>query len=183
MSFRAVDNAVGGATGIFQEAGHGLLRVSGGWGNFPGPGIFMIRTILSGTVHAITFGLTGAGVSVVFFGSDSLPFLFCSCAGFIFGSIGFYRNALARATIALERFPRLMQLHLDANYPDKGFLSYRQDQLQRGPFARSWILQSMLVCSWLTAQPALDTMLEARETAITTESEVALLNAEIEGDG
>ena len=76
-----------------------------------------------------------------------------------------------------------MQLHLDANYPDKGFLSYRQDQLQRGPFARSWILQSMLVCSWLTAQPALDTMLEARETAITTESEVALLNAEIEGDG
>ena len=38
MSFRAVDNAVGGATGIFQEAGHGLLRVSGGWGNFPGKG-------------------------------------------------------------------------------------------------------------------------------------------------
>lgn len=56
-----------------------------------------------------------------------------------------------------------MQLHLDANYPERGFHRFSDRQLNSEAFSRSWILQSMLVCSWLTAQPALDVRAATRE--------------------
>lgn len=108
------------------------------------------------TDKMLSVGLAGSGLAAVFVGTASLPFLIFACAGFIFGSVGFYRNTLSRSLIALDRNPRLMQLHLDANYPDRGFLRFSDRQLRSEEFGRSWILQSMLVCSWLTAQPALD---------------------------
>ena len=82
----------------------------------------MVRTLVSGTTSAVTVGLAGSGLAHAFFGTASLPFLVCACAGCIFGTVGFYRNALSRSLIALERLPSLMQFHLDANYPEQGFL-------------------------------------------------------------
>ena len=156
----------------------------------------MVRTIVAGTTSAITMGMAGSGLASAIFGTASLPFLVFACAGFVFGTIGFYRNCLARSLIALERAPGLMQLHLDANYPDKGFLRYSAHQLRRETFSRSWILQSMVISSWLTAQPALDVrrylccvthplnrtqhLLEAQEQVLTAGTEETMVASQAE---
>lgn len=142
----------GTSGGILHEAGNSLMRVVGGFGNSSGPGAFMVQTIISGTTSAIAMGLGGSAIGAAFFGTASLTFMVFSCIGFVYGSVGFYRNAITRSLIALERNPRLMQLHLDANYPSRGFLRGVPSSEEIG---RSWVLQSMLVVSWLSAQPAL----------------------------
>lgn len=111
-----------------------------------------MRTIVAGTTSAITFGMAGSALCIPFFGTAALPFMICSTFGYVYGMLGFYLNAVERAHVALERYPTLMLLHMDANFPR-----------HRGPrsgaileaASKSWILQSMLVVSWLTAQPAL----------------------------
>lgn len=142
----------GTSSGILHETGNALMRVVGGHGNASGPGSFMVQTIISGTTSAIAMGLGGSAIGAALFGTASLTFMVFSCVGFVYGSVGFYRNAMTRSLIALERNPRLMQLHLDANYPSQGFLRRIP---AREEIRRSWILQSMLVVSWLSAQPAL----------------------------
>lgn len=144
------DDGTGG--GILHDAGNALMRVVGGYGNASGPGSFMVQTIISGTTSAIAMGLGGSAVGAALFGTASLTFMLCSCVGFVYGALGFFRNAVTRSLIALERNPRLMQLHLDATYPSHGFLKRMP---RRGEVDRSWILQSMLVVGWLSAQPAL----------------------------
>jgi hypothetical protein len=133
-----------------------LVRMAGGWGNVAGPGLFMLRVALAGTVSSLVVGLGGAAIGAIAFGTAALPFLVCTSAGFIFGAMGFYRDSVRQSLEYLDRYPRLLQLHLDANYPTRGFLRYERGMLNSGYFGRSWILQSMLICSWLTAQPALD---------------------------
>jgi len=133
-----------------------LVRMAGGWGNVAGPGIFMLRVALAGTVSSLVVGLGGAAVGAIAFGTAALPFLVCTFVGFVFGATGFYRDSVRQSLEYLDRYPRLLQLHLDANYPTRGFLRYERNQLNSRYFGKSWILQSMLICSWLTAQPALD---------------------------
>ncbi|KAF2163235.1 hypothetical protein M409DRAFT_26279 [Zasmidium cellare ATCC 36951] len=166
MAFRRDRDDVVNGGSAFHDAGRGLLRMAGGWGNVSGPGIFMIRTITTGTLNAVTFGIVGGFVGNLIFGVASLPFLFASCFGFVFGAVGFYNDSVRRSLISLERYPRLLQLHLDENYPWHGFQNYTQQQLRRDFFQRSWILRGMLVCSWLTAQPALDQINEQREQQV-----------------
>ena len=64
-----------------------------------------------------------------------------------------------------------MKLHLDANFLDRDFLRYQPTHLQEA-VGRSWILQSMLVCAWLTAQPALEVRGLQRNSRITYQSYV-----------
>jgi hypothetical protein len=58
----------------------------------------------------IFMGMAGAAISTVLYDTAGLPF------GFILGVVGFYRDALRKAAISLERYPRILQLHLDMNY-------------------------------------------------------------------
>lgn len=143
----------------FNEATRNFFRMTGGWGNVNGPGFLMLRVVLTGSSSAVVMGLAGSACTAAFFGTAALPFVVFACFGFLFGAVGFYRDAMRQSLTYLERFPRLLQLHLDANFPTRGFLQYRQDQLRAAHFSRSWTLQSMLIASWLTAQPALDVSL------------------------
>ena len=70
--------------------------------------------------------------------------------------IGFYRDALRKSLRALDRYPRLIQLHLDANFSHRGFDNWSLSQLRSEHFRKSYVLESMLICSWLTASPILE---------------------------
>lgn len=115
----------------------------------------MIRVITSGTVTSVFAGMTGAIISAFFYGTAGLPFLCCSCAGFIVGSYGFYSDAVRKASIYLDRYPRLLQIHLDANFPTYGFNTWSLQGLRSSNF-RSWQLRSMLIVGWLSAVPAIE---------------------------
>lgn len=156
MAFRnGYRDEVASGGGSFDTS-RSLLRMAGGWGNVSGPGLFMARTVFTGTLSAMSMGIVGASCGAMIWGTATLPFLFSCCGGFIFGAINFYRDAVQKALISLERYPRLIQLHLDENFPWKGWDRCSREELTRERFKRSWVLRSMLVCAWLTSQPALD---------------------------
>ncbi|EME84945.1 uncharacterized protein MYCFIDRAFT_82999 [Pseudocercospora fijiensis CIRAD86] len=104
--------------GALHNASQGLLRMTGGWGNVSGPGLFMVRTIFTGTLSAVTMGIVGASCGAIVWGTATLPFLVCSCSGFIFGALVItfdeagYRRAcwfahgsqLSQRSMRLEKF-------------------------------------------------------------------------------
>ena len=67
----------------------------------------------------------------------------------------YYRSCLGQALLALERYPNLLLLHLDANYPTQRWNMSRVtallDERESG-----WIQNSMLVTAWQSAGLALD---------------------------
>lgn len=141
---------------LLNDFGRGFFLRVGRWGNAAGPGYLMIRVLLSGTASSAILGLAGASLGGFIWGTASIPFIISACAGFVFGAVGFYRDAILQSQLMLERYPRLLQLHLDANFPNRKFLSWRLSQLRSSSFSSSWILQSMLVTSWLSALPAIE---------------------------
>ncbi|KXL48895.1 hypothetical protein M433DRAFT_141895 [Acidomyces richmondensis BFW] len=151
-----------------------FFRMFGGWGNVAGPGYFMARVMLQGTITSAVMGLTGAAFGAVIWGTAALPFLIFACGGFMYGSIGFYKDSIRQAGVMLDRFPKLLQLHLDVNFPASGFLDWRREQLRAAVFSRSWVLQSMLICSWLTALPAIDQIMEQRERELIEEARLKM---------
>lgn len=104
----------------------------------------------------MAFGLSGATLTAIIFRTASIPFIIFSTFGFVVGMVGFYKDCLTKALINLERFPRLLQLHLDTNFPSVGFQGMRLAEFRAAHFSKSWTLRSMLLVSWLTAQPAID---------------------------
>lgn len=116
----------------------------------------MLRTLVAGSTTAMSFGLAGATISAVIFRTATIPFIFSTSIGFIVGVIGFYKDCMAKASLSLDLYPRILQLHLDQNFPWRGFRTWSLRELRAAHFGRSWTLKSMLLVSWLTAQPALD---------------------------
>ena len=57
--------------------------------------------------------------------------------------------------VAVERYPQLMLLHLDGNYPTQRWNMSRMRALSSGE-NRGWIGRSMLVTAWQSAGTALD---------------------------
>ena len=53
------------------------------------------------------------------FGTGGLPFIIGATVAFGGGIALYYRSCLKQALIALEKYPSLMLLHLDSNYPTK----------------------------------------------------------------
>ncbi|KAK5947966.1 hypothetical protein OHC33_011007 [Knufia fluminis] len=147
-----------------------LMRVAGGWGNISGPSIFMLRSLVAGSTTAMSFGLTGATISAVIFRTATIPFIISTSIGFIVGVVGFYKDCIAKASISLDLYPKILQLHLDQNFPWRGFRTWPIKDFRTAEFARSWTLKSMLLVSWLTAQPALDQIFEAKEKALIAEA-------------
>jgi len=143
-----------------------LLRVGGGWGTVSGPGLFMLRVIISGSLSSLCMGMAGASIGALIYDTATIPFLVSACSGFVLGAVGFYRDAVRKSLRSLDRYPRLLQLHLDANFPHRGFETWPGDRFRSGVFRSSWVLQSMLVASWLTAAKSIDRILDAEEEAI-----------------
>ena len=141
---------------LVSDIGRGVFLGVGRWGNAAGPGYWMLRVFLSGTMSSTIFGLAGASLGGFVWGTASIPFLVSACAGFVFGAVGLYMDAITQSGIMLERYPRLLQLHLDVNFPNRDFLSWKLQPLRAVSFSGSWVLQSMLVTSWLSALPAIE---------------------------
>ena len=107
--------------------------------------------------HTQTFtGLCVAMTSSFIWGTAALPFIFGSCAGFILGTTSWYYDALSKSMLSLDRYPSMLRLHLDANFPTRFFRRQPLSVFSSERFRTSRVLQSMLVVAWLTAQPALD---------------------------
>lgn len=104
----------------------------------------------------MSFGLAGSTITAIFYRTAAILFVISSCIGFIIGVVGFYKDSMAKAMLSLDLYPRLLQLHLESNFPWKGFRSWPLQDFRSVLFSRSWTLKSMLLVSWLTAQPAMD---------------------------
>lgn len=115
----------------------------------------MVRTITSGTITSIFTGVTASVLSAMIYDTAALPFVISSCIGFAIGAFGFYFDAVRKSLVYLDRYPRLLQVHLDANFPHRGFDRWGRERLVRGSFD-GWVLRSMLVVGWLSALPAIE---------------------------
>ncbi|KIV94874.1 hypothetical protein PV10_02595 [Exophiala mesophila] len=172
--------AIAGASQLTDSFRH-ILRVGGGYGNVSGPGLFMLRVIISGTVSSVVTGMFGASVGALIWDTATIPFILSACSGFVLGTLGFYRDAVRKSLAALDRYPRLLRMHLDANFPHRDFHTWTIDRFRSQVFRGSWVLQSMLIASWLTATEALDQIRDAEEQAIILPHTQAQVNSVDEG--
>ncbi len=89
------------------------------------------------------------------FGTGALPFIVGATLAFGGSVVMYYRSCLGQALLALQNYPHLLQLHLDANYP-----THRWDKARVTAFLDGrgcgWVEKSMLVTAWQSAGPALD---------------------------
>ncbi|KAM4067189.1 sugar transporter [Hirsutella rhossiliensis] len=142
----------------------------GGWGNASGPGLVvssMFRSMLSGTTSAMTLGLTAAAASSMIWGTATLPFIIASSVGFAMGSLRWYFASTQEALLQLDRYPSLLRLHVLANFPWLPEYARRDASwFTRERFHSNWVHKSVLVASWLSAQPALDDIHHQVETAL-----------------
>ena len=67
----------------------------------------------------------------------------------------YYRSCIGQALLALENYPHLLLLHLDANYPTEKWNMGQVTALLNGSNS-GWAQKSMLVTAWQSAGPALD---------------------------
>lgn len=89
-------------------------------------------------------------------GTSAIPFLASSALGFALGASRWYYASLETALLHLDAYPELLRLHLHTNYPRERFGRMGAEAFRSERFQRDWKLKSMLVSSWLTAQPAID---------------------------
>lgn len=115
----------------------------------------MIRSLTAGATTSLFTGMVGSIVAAMIWGTAGLPFAICSCLGFCIGTFSFYYDAVRKSLLYLDRYPRLLQLYLDANFPSEGFNTWPIQRLRSSNF-NSWTLRSMLIVSWLSATPALE---------------------------
>ncbi|KAI0172041.1 hypothetical protein GGR52DRAFT_548787 [Hypoxylon sp. FL1284] len=134
-----------------------LLRSIGNWGRPSGQGLYMFRSMFVASSTAALVGLSVAAAAGIVTGSGSLGFLLGSCAGFVGGSVHYYRTSLAQALASLDEHPRLMQLHLAYNFPWYGYQHMRPHQLRSDYFRRgSYARQGNLMAAWQSASASLD---------------------------
>jgi len=126
--------------------------------------------MVAGTTYAVVLGLCLSVPSTFIWGTASLPFIVGSSIGFTIGSIRWYTVATQEALWHLDRYPSLMRLHIMANYPWRPDLRTKKLEWYNSErFSRSWVLRSILVASWLSAQPALDDLHGRNQAAIVEE--------------
>ena len=101
-------------------------------------------------------GMSGATIGAIIFDTATIPFVVSASAGFVLGAWGFYRDAMRKSLRAVDRFPALLQLHMDANFPHVGYNAWDRYRFRSATFANSWVLQSMLIAGWMTANRAIE---------------------------
>ncbi|ATY61417.1 hypothetical protein A9K55_007524 [Cordyceps militaris] len=130
----------------------------------------MFRSMVAGSSSAMIVGLAGTMVSSMIWGTATLPFIICSSIGFFGGSLRWYMVSSQEALQQLDRYPALLRMHVIANFP------WLPEYARYGPawytsqrFGATWVRKSILVASWLSAQPALDEIHQQAEAAIVQE--------------
>ncbi|CRK24577.1 hypothetical protein BN1708_014017 [Verticillium longisporum] len=181
-----------------------LLKVLGGWGivrrpvalvyctwqnsmlfsprNDPLTQYFsMMRSMISGTSTAAVIGVASAIAGSVIWGTAAIPFMVGSSMGFAIGSFRWYHVSLLEALVQLKKHPALLRLHITSNFPwvaqlhahDVGWFTAER-------FTSSWVLKSMLVVGWLSAEPALREIRD-RQEAMLVDRYVALGMGKVSG--
>lgn len=85
-------------------------------------------------------------------GAGAVPFVLAASLGTAAGMWGYYSYCLTQAIIVLDRYPHLMRLHLDANFP----VYWRRKSDVRDIVGKGWVENSMLVTAWQSAGTALE---------------------------
>lgn len=117
----------------------------------------MFRSVLAGTYTGVVVGIGTSIIASSFYGTAALPFIIGSSVGFALGSLRWYEMATKEALLDLQRYPTLMRLHLISNFPWKPELGeYDVLWYTAERFGSSWVMRSMLLSSWLSAQPAIE---------------------------
>jgi len=120
--------------------------------------------MISGTTTAALVGLSFAIVGSTIWGTAALPFLYGSTMGYGLGSWRWYHNSIIEAEQSLIHYPHLIRLHMLANFPWQRMLDNRDVAWYNSAnFRRNWVMESMLVASWLSAKPALEAIHARRE--------------------
>lgn len=88
-------------------------------------------------------------------GVGSLPFVFGASVGFMVGLWKHYQSSVTYAMAALEDYPSLMLLHLDANFPLYRWKKRRTGGGE-GQATLTWTEKSMLATAWQSAGTALE---------------------------
>ena len=100
-------------------------------------------------------GILCATVGGIFLGCGALFFAVGATLGFSGAIWKEYCYSLSQAMVGLERFPSLMLMHLDANFPlHKWRTRTTEEGLQRRRFG--WLERSMLVTAWQSAGPTVE---------------------------
>ncbi|KAH6962825.1 hypothetical protein DER45DRAFT_551908 [Fusarium avenaceum] len=147
-----------------------FMRLLSGWGVVSGPGLFMLRSLVSGISTATVIGVSSGMAGSMIWGTAALPFIIGSSVGFALGSFRWYEVATREALLQLDLYPALLRLHICSNFPwvpdlhDKGREWYTPDT-----FRRSWVLRSMLVVGWLSAESSLREIRERKEARLIEE--------------
>ncbi|OAR05123.1 hypothetical protein LLEC1_07341 [Akanthomyces lecanii] len=130
----------------------------------------MFRSMVAGTSTAMIMGLASAIVSSAIWGTAALPFVVFSSVGFAVGSIRWYVVSGQEALLQLQRYPALLRMHVVSNFP------WLPEYARHGPawytpqrFGAGWVRRSILIASWLSAQPALDEIQKQAEDALVQE--------------
>ena len=106
--------------------------------------------------------MTGASIGAIIFDTPTILFVFSASARFLLGAWGFYRDAVRNSLRAVDGFPSLMQLQLDAKSPHLGYDTWEGCRFRSVTCGRSWAFQSMLTASWMTANRAVEVSLFVR---------------------
>ncbi|ODA82393.1 hypothetical protein RJ55_00900 [Drechmeria coniospora] len=153
--------------GTLSQSPYGILRILGGWGNVSGPGLVMFRSMIAGTSTAMIFGISAGMAGSLIWGTATLPFVIFSSVGFALGSLRWYAVSTQEALLQLRRYPSLLRMHIIANYPWVPEYSCRDPSwFTPRNFDANWVQRSVLVASWLSAQPALDDVHSQVEAAL-----------------
>lgn len=119
----------------------------------------MTKAFVNGGIKGVICGLAGASIFGVLYGTAALPFVLSASFGFTFGTLGFYNDCVTKSILALERYPTLLRLHLQTNFPARRFDLWDNRRFRGAEFQQSWVLSNMLVASWMSATPALEVCL------------------------
>jgi hypothetical protein len=114
--------------------------------------------------------MTGAICGTFLYGVANIPFIASASLGFVLGTFRWYYTSLRQALIAMDAYPVLLRLHLDANYPQKRFRTRGLGAFRSDRFKRSLVLRQMLVVAWLAAQPALEEVRSNEEKTLIEEA-------------
>ncbi|KAL9594481.1 MAG: hypothetical protein Q9219_007015 [cf. Caloplaca sp. 3 TL-2023] len=117
--------------------------------SFGGQGLYFLRTMAIGSTVGAIAGMMSAVCGGLLFGCGSLFFVIGASVGFAGGVWKHYSHSLMHASVAVEDYPTLMMLHLDANFP---FHRWKK----RGLTRLGWVERSMLVTAWQSAGAAVE---------------------------
>lgn len=123
--------------------------------SFAGRGLFMFRTLIVGITSAALLETLFAIVGGMALGVGSIPFIIGASVGFQGGLWLHYNHSLLQAMVALDDFPGLLLLHLDANFP---LYRWRKRKWSGGfdGTRLGWLEKSMLVTAWQSAGAAVE---------------------------